>query len=211
MGTEIPEDNPLLTRPIGPHVIWPFCLISFPTTHFSPSPRSLHHIALSPDASPSLLCLVHSNPLFQRPFMTTLCLPTAGHSPPSLGCNYVSENTSVCSVPGDHRVRTDLSKYPGSHVLAQDSSRKERPHPPEMKARGQGLLGPNCGWQNPRQASLRVVVGSLGESSQNFIFGEVLSLCLDAGLGVCVCVCVCRGWSVVQRHLALGGGLEEDQ
>ena len=143
MGTEIPENNSLLTRPTGPHVIWPFCLTSFPTTHFfSPSLKSLHHISLFSDASPSLLCLVHSYPLFREAFHD---YPVPSHcwSLPTFHLvATVSLRISVCPVPGDHRVRTDLSKYPGSHVLAQDSSMKERPHPPEMKARGQGFLKP---------------------------------------------------------------------
>ena len=73
----------------------------------------------------------------------------------------------------------------------------------------------------PRQASLRVVVGSLGESSQNFIFGEEVTVPLSGcwARSVCVCVracvraCVCRGLvTCCQRHLALGGrGLEEHQ
>lgn len=99
MGREIPENNPLLTRPIGPQVIWPLCLISFPTTHFSPSPKSLHHIALFSDASPSLLCLVHSNPLFREAFHDHLVPPHCWSLPTFHLVATMSLRISVCSVP----------------------------------------------------------------------------------------------------------------
>ena len=126
MGTEIPENNSLLTRPTGPHVIWPFCLFSFPTIHFfSPNTNSLKHTALFSDASPSLLCLVHSYPLFREAFHDH---PVTRGEPCAFPTFHlvatVSMRISVCPVPGEqvpHRqVRTDLSKYPGSHVLTQD-------------------------------------------------------------------------------------------
>lgn len=114
---KIPENNSLLTRPTGPHAIWPAPPV---LSHFlphrplflilQPQPSTSHHSLLRRFSLPlpgQLLPTVQrSLPRSPRDSGGAQCLPTAGHSPPSTRLQpclyeYLSAQSQETRCPAD--------------------------------------------------------------------------------------------------------------